>query len=182
VRYIDNSFFVAAIPKVNADEYFGRPVGWSFFGSAGGGYSDHFPVGARFETIEPGRSARSSAGYRIPARAGAPDRGNSPLNNIDYGSLPKSAVADANTLASLSDEELNGQFQNVFKIDGKLASATPPRIRLGARYFDLISFDSEVSPSLKSLEPGDRLRTFGELLEYRGKLEFMIQDASWWMD
>ena len=182
VRYIDNSFFVIVIPGVNADEQFGRPIGWSFYGTTGGGYSDHFPIGARFETVDgatqPARTARSD--HRFEG-GGSRERG-SPLFEIDYSSLRKSDAADVSVLAGISDDELNDHFHSVFRIDSKLSSATPPRIKVGARHFDLISFVGRVRNALESLEPGARILAYGELLEYRGKLEFMIQDASWWLD
>lgn len=55
VQYIDGSFGVAEFPGLNADEH-GEPVGWSFSGLAGSGYSVHFPLYARFKTVRNNRT------------------------------------------------------------------------------------------------------------------------------
>ena len=49
ISYVDGSFRVGVIPRVNADAL-GRPWRWNFAGEQGGGASDHFPLVARFRT------------------------------------------------------------------------------------------------------------------------------------
>jgi endonuclease/exonuclease/phosphatase family metal-dependent hydrolase len=57
VQYVDNSFAVAKFPGLNADAS-GLPKRWSFDGPAGGGCSDHFPVFAKFVTVDDNRADR----------------------------------------------------------------------------------------------------------------------------
>jgi endonuclease/exonuclease/phosphatase family metal-dependent hydrolase len=54
VQYVDRSFGVAEFPELNADE-FGQPIGWSFSGLAGSGFSVHFPLYAKFTTVRNNR-------------------------------------------------------------------------------------------------------------------------------
>ena len=54
VQYVDNSFAVGEFPDLNADEN-GEPIGWSFRGIAGSGYSVHFPLYAKFITVRNNR-------------------------------------------------------------------------------------------------------------------------------
>ena len=57
VQYVDNSFAVGRFAGLNADAD-GLPLRWTFDGPAGGGFSDHFPVSARFTTVSEGRRDR----------------------------------------------------------------------------------------------------------------------------
>lgn len=54
VQYIDNSFGVAAYEGLNATPE-GKPVSWSFKG-AGQGFSEHFPIYARFMSVRNNRT------------------------------------------------------------------------------------------------------------------------------
>lgn len=53
VQYVDNSFGVGAFDDLNATPD-GKPIPWSFKG-AGAGFSDHFPIYARFLTVRTNR-------------------------------------------------------------------------------------------------------------------------------
>jgi endonuclease/exonuclease/phosphatase family metal-dependent hydrolase len=55
VQYVDNSFAVGEFPDLNADEH-GEPIGWSFRGIAGSGFSVHFPLYAKFITVRNNRA------------------------------------------------------------------------------------------------------------------------------
>ncbi len=62
IQYVDNSFGIGAYVGLNANEK-GEPVAWSFRG-LGAGYSNHFPVYARFVTV---RNNRPDQYLRLPA-------------------------------------------------------------------------------------------------------------------
>ncbi|MBK9991812.1 MAG: endonuclease/exonuclease/phosphatase family protein [Verrucomicrobia bacterium] len=54
VQYVDGSFGVGEFPGLNANEN-GEPIGWSFSGMAGSGFSKHFPLYAKFITVRNNR-------------------------------------------------------------------------------------------------------------------------------
>jgi endonuclease/exonuclease/phosphatase family metal-dependent hydrolase len=54
VQYVDNSFSVGAFAELNMTEE-GEPYRWSFAGG-GRGFSEHFPIAARFRTVTNNRS------------------------------------------------------------------------------------------------------------------------------
>ena len=54
VQYVDGSFGVGEFQGLNANEN-GEPIGWSFSGMAGSGFSVHFPLYAKFITVRNNR-------------------------------------------------------------------------------------------------------------------------------
>lgn len=54
VQYVDGSFGVGEFPGLNVNEN-GEPIGWSFSGMAGSGFSKHFPLYAKFITVRNNR-------------------------------------------------------------------------------------------------------------------------------
>jgi endonuclease/exonuclease/phosphatase family metal-dependent hydrolase len=54
VQYVDGSFGVGEFQGLNANEN-GEPIGWSFSGMAGSGFSKHFPLYAKFITVRNNR-------------------------------------------------------------------------------------------------------------------------------
>jgi len=54
VQYVDNSFAVGGFPELNTTDQ-GWPLGWSFTGIAGSGFSVHFPLYAKFITVRNNR-------------------------------------------------------------------------------------------------------------------------------
>jgi len=55
VQYVDESFGVGEFSDLNQDER-GEPIGWSFGGLAGSGFSTHFPLYAKFITVRNNRA------------------------------------------------------------------------------------------------------------------------------
>jgi endonuclease/exonuclease/phosphatase family metal-dependent hydrolase len=69
VQYVDDSFGIAEFPDLNMTED-GRPWRWSFKG-LGAGFSDHFPLYARFTTV---RNNRTDQYLALPTRPLASSR------------------------------------------------------------------------------------------------------------
>jgi len=67
VQYVDNSFGVGAFQDLNVTPD-GKPYAWSFHG-AGQGFSEHFPLFARFTVV---RNNRTDEFLRLTPNAGAP--------------------------------------------------------------------------------------------------------------
>lgn len=55
VQYIDNSFGIAEFSDLNMTDD-GKPWRWSFLGIAGSGFSEHFPIYARFKVVKNNRT------------------------------------------------------------------------------------------------------------------------------
>jgi hypothetical protein len=55
VQYVDGSFGVGEFPDLNMDAR-GEPIGWSFNGLYGSGFSVHFPIYAKFITVRNNRA------------------------------------------------------------------------------------------------------------------------------
>ncbi len=178
VQYVDNSYFVLSVAGLNAGEAFGEPRRWSFFGPDGGGYSDHFPVGARFRTVEDNDADRSVS-LEDP---GVPDgNGNKsePLL-VDYKGLDATAVGPMEELAEIPDAGLGERFGKVYEVKGVLiVGERETGVRIGDRYFTVGSFMKEIRDALHNMGNGAEVHFWGELGEYRETLNFLIREESW---
>ncbi len=160
VQYVDDSFFVLSVPGLNAGETFGRPKRWHFFGAEGGGFSDHFPVGARFRTLEDNDADQ-------------------PLL-VDYKGLSSSAVHSVDELEGLPDAGLGERFGTVYKVEAELiVKERETAVKVGGRYFTVGSFRKDIRDALKNRGNGAAVHFWGELGEYRETLNFLIQDENW---
>jgi endonuclease/exonuclease/phosphatase family metal-dependent hydrolase len=69
VQYVENSFAVGEFPELNTNEH-GEPMGWSFSGFSGSGFSVHFPLYAKFITV---RNNRPDVYLKLTAPKRDPD-------------------------------------------------------------------------------------------------------------
>ena len=174
IQYVDNSFAVLSIPELNMDD-FGRPKRWDFLV---GGYSDHFPLLARFRVAEQVENPRWMALSR-PSRgemSQEPRRVNFALVDIlknvrDASKLPKGT--------DLQDGSFNGL---VFKVQ---APARVDRrgvvlVEVCGKEFELYSSDDEIRRELKArVEQKGELRFYGELGTFRKRWQFLIHGREW---
>ena len=180
VQYVDNSYFVFSIPGLNAGETFGRPRRWHFFGPDGGGYSDHFPVGARFRTVEDDdNDADRFVSLDKPGVSDADGNKSEPLL-VDYKGLSASAVRPVEELAEIPDAELGERFGMVYEVKAELmVGERETGVMVGERYFTVGSFRKEIRDALQNIGNGGAVHFWGELGEYRKTLNFLIRDESW---
>jgi len=165
----------------NTEGSWEAPREWSFFGRGGTGYSDHLPVVARLVTGP--RSAR--LGARLP---GAQAAGGGVLR-VDYAGARKGAPApvvpeDAEARAGW----LRVNEGRVYRVDGRVVSMGPPRVVLagGAEgengpelSFGVFAPPPELRGRLEAWREGEAVTFFGELDFWRGRPQFLVQDASW---
>lgn len=175
VQYIDNSFAVGKFTGLNADAK-GVPVRWSFEGTAGSGFSDHFPVSAKFLTVPDNRTGRYLALRNAPV-----DRGGPPSSKIDYSkiSLEKVAIDPAMLPAgaSLRSPAYKGK---IVRVEAKVARGKRLAVEFLGDMYDVWSFDEALRKKLRANYPaGATLRFHGELGQFRGRWQFVIQDPSW---
>lgn len=177
VQYVDNSFGVAKFPGLNADVA-GVPVRWSFEdGPAGGGFSDHFPVFAKFTTVTEGRTDRYLALRNASVDRGGP----APSTKIDYAKLDlaKLAVkaADVPAGANLRTPAYKGK---IFRVEGRVAPGSRLAVEFLGETYDVWTHDEALRGRLRAqFKSGDTLAFYGELGTYRGRWQFVIQDPSW---
>ena len=175
VQYIDNSFGVAKVAGVNADAA-GRPFRWSNEGN-GSGYSDHFPIFARFTTVTDNEPNRWMP-LRGPAST---EDAVAVVQHIDYTAvdLTKSALtsSDIPAGANLQDGSWN---RKIFRVDGKVVGERPFTIEFHGQKWEVFSYDKALRTEFyKSHNIGDRVRFYGELGNYKGRWQFLIMDRAW---
>jgi hypothetical protein len=152
-------------------------VRWSFDGAAGSGFSDHFPVFAKFITVPDGRADRYLALKNASAERPGPD----PETKIDYSKveLEKIAVAAASLPpgANLRADAYKGK---IFRVEGKMAPGTRLAVEFMSEVYDIWSYDETLRKNLRAQFPaGAPIKFYGELGQYRGRWQFVIEDASW---
>ena len=174
VQYVDNSFFVAEFPGLNAGRRFKQPISWRFFGD-GGGFSDHFPVAAVFKTVDDNNPDH----FMVLDEPGKETFGADHLLKVNYQILDLESVPEAQKLASLSDSALGEHFDEVFQVKTQLVSKKPLAVSVGSRTIEIWSYDNRVLEKFDDKEIGDRVNFIGQLGEHRGRLQFIIQHPNW---
>jgi Endonuclease/Exonuclease/phosphatase family len=180
VHYIDNSFGVARFPGLNADAA-GQPVRWSTEGKGGRGFSDHFPIYARFQTTDlqqPGKFVpltREAAGQEGEQDAAAK------ANKVD---VTKTDFASAVVLAKLPpgthlrDGTWTGKL---FRIEAKALDDRLLRIEVNGDIYDVYGPRKEIRELLyaQRRENAGTLTCYGELGTFKGNWQFLVKFAEW---
>ncbi len=175
VQYVDNSFGVEKFPGLNADSK-GLPVRWSGDGPTGSGFSDHFPVSAKFVTVTDGRADRY-----LPLRNASAEGATATPVKIDYASIDvvKDAVTAAQVPADMSIRS-DAYKGKIFRVEGKVAKPKRLAVDFMGETYDVWSYDETLRNKLREEhKAGDTLRFYGELNQFRERWQFIIQDASW---
>ncbi|HWA88369.1 MAG TPA: endonuclease/exonuclease/phosphatase family protein [Opitutus sp.] len=176
VQYVDNSFGVAKIAGLNMDDE-GRPIRWSFDGPAGSGFSDHFPIYAKFVTVPDDRADRY-IGLRNGSNGGDAA---TPAMKIDFGrvDLEKVAITAAQLPAgaNLRSDVYRGK---IVRVDGKIGRGKRLTVEFLGDIYDVWSFDAALRDRLRAgYRAGEPIRFYGELGQYKGRWQFVVHDASW---
>jgi len=174
VQYIDNSFAVAKVAGLNMDDN-GLPIRWSFDGPAGSGFSDHFPVYAKFTVVRDNRPDRYIA-LRNASQENSPSTYTVDYTKVDLARValdPAQLPADA----ALRDGSHTGK---IFRIEGAVGKGRRLTVEVRGDYYDIWSFDKELRDRLRrEHKTGQTIRFYGELGQYRGRWQFVIRDATW---
>lgn len=141
IAYVDNSFNKLAIPGLNADAM-GRPIRWSFAGRGGGGFSDHFPVHARF-CLAPASFAKPSSRGRVPDEA-------FPLRYEKNSSM---RLTNGAFLNHVPDEDLGRHLGRLYRVRGRVVSIRPLRIEVDGCEWPAYVPGKEL---YRSLQPGQK--------------------------
>jgi len=175
VQYVDNSFGVAKLSGVNVSDN-GLPKRWSFDGAGGSGYSDHFPIYAKFVTVDDGDTERT-----IWLKNPSANEGISHVNRVDFSKVNVERVAlrlsELGGAAALRDEALKGR---IVRVIGQRGSGSRLTVVINSEVFDVWVPEKALRDRLRTQwRQGATVRFYGELGQYRGTWQFVIRDPSW---
>lgn len=176
VQYVDNSFAVARFASLNADAA-GLPLRWSGDPPAGRGFSDHFPIYARFVTVEDNRPDRWIALTRPSDR----DPTEADVNRISFAAVDLAGtaltLAGLPAGANLRDGRYSGRL---FRVEGRAPEGAPLQVEFAGETYDVYSPEPAVRDLLAAQRrESGRLRFYGELGTFRGRWQFVVRDAGW---
>ena len=176
VQYEDNSFAVMKIPGLNTDSI-GLPNRWKPFPAPGSGFSDHFPLYARFTTVDDARTDKWMALVRPTT-----DDSTS-VEKVDYASVDlfKNAIK-LSELPPGTDIRTGDYMGKIFYVSTKATVNTKGHVLIkfnGADY-DVFSHEKEIRDDLRDrVNEGRSIRFYGELGTFRGKWQFVVQGKEW---
>ncbi len=175
VQYVDNSFGVAKLRGHNADA-FGLPVRWSAAGLAGFGFSDHFPIYAKFVTVPDNRTDRY-----LPLPNASVDTGLNSSVKVDLGRVNLQEIAiELARLPADTNLRDGSQMGRIFRVEGKVGPGENLTVEVRGELYDLWSFERALRDRLRAeYAAGQNIRFYGELGQHRGRWQFIIRDASW---
>jgi endonuclease/exonuclease/phosphatase family metal-dependent hydrolase len=174
IQYVDNSFFRLAVPGLTVEPALGRPTPWTHYGG-GAGCSDHLPVGARFRVV----CAGPRGTFKEVANPTREAELSGWLPPVPYASVDPRTAPPAEELVALTPAERALRFGEVFRVRTPLAAVNPPRVRIGDLELVLHAFDRDLAGRLAQLQPGAALDFLGDLGEFRGQIQFVIQHPAW---
>lgn len=170
VQYIDNSFEVVILEGINTVGPFNLPRRWTNAGR-GYGWSDHFPIAARFRTVETGDATKR---IRLvnPGKDDAPDKpmqigmdewhpAKAPAFNPEYVKNPAVHIGE------------------IFRVRGQISSVRPVAVRVAGKEYLLHSHDEDLRRKMRSFPEGARVEFAGELTLHRGRLQFLVKEDDW---
>lgn len=177
VQYVDSSFAVMKLPGLNVNGL-GLPNRWSR-GKTPAGFSDHFPLYARFRVVGAGpkdkwmpltRPSETAEGGGDPIKVET-----SPVelfaSAVKYSSLPAGA--------DIRDGNYTGR---IFLIEEKahVNDKGHVKVTLDGHEYDVFSHNKELRDDLRARARDGRLRKFfGELGQYQGRWQFLVHGKEW---
>jgi hypothetical protein len=172
IQYVDDSFERLVLPGVNAATPLELPRRWTNAGKSGGGASDHFPVLARFRTVEDGDKK-----VRVePAKPGSDDGDSAERLKIPYGTVRK---GDVPVFGSAEARDLGRHGGEIFFVRGKLVSEKPPVVEVGGGKFEVFAHDEDLREVLEEWERGDSVEFLGQLGLHKGREQFVVFHPDW---
>lgn len=176
IQYVDNSFEVLIHEGINAQIGTRLPIRWNPLGETGGGYSDHFPIMARFRKAVAG-SNHEWMNLSDPSRD---KRAANAGLAVDFPAVRSAKVPELGKFAS--DEEICSpkNLGHVFMIEGRISGERPLRIKVYEQEYNVWAFDVEMRKKIYDrLKVGQNVRFYGEISTHEGAWQFLVRDLSW---
>jgi hypothetical protein len=177
VQYVDNSFTVLKIPGLNAD-IFGRPIRWSR-GETPGGFSDHFPILARFRVTQENNKSR----WIGLTKPGGVESGEGAPIPVDY------SVVDLFESAMTHDKLPPGSNMRDGSWNGRVFFVEAPatmddrkivRVTIGGEEYELFTHNQDLRSRIReAVRSNQKLAFYGELGVYRGRWQFVLHGKEW---
>ena len=175
VQYVDNSFAVARFAGLNTDAL-GQPRRWSSAGPAGSGFSDHFPVSARFRTVEDNRPDRWLALQHPSIR----DETEANVVKVDYAAAAEKTALSVAALPAGTDLRDGSLTGRILLVDGVVRGTGPLTVEVRDQTYEIYAPVRELREELsRRYKPGDAIRFYGELGTYKGRWQFVIATPAW---
>lgn len=170
VQYADNSFGVARFPGLNADSS-GRPVRWNEKKPAGAGFSDHFPIYARFTTVADNQPGKFMPLHRV---AGVDDD-SSAGSNADF----KTTAITGDKIPAGADLRDGTWSGKLFFVEGKAVENRYSKVSAFGDVYDVYSPDKGIRDALAAQKAGGKYKFYGELGQYKNRWQFVVQSMEW---
>ena len=177
VQYVDNSFGVAKFPGLNADAG-GLPNRWGNEGATGHGFSDHFPIYAKFITVKD-----NQPGKFIPLdREAGQDDDSAPVSSKgDYDKVDVKAVAitadKVPSGANLRDGTWSGKL---FRVEGETVDGQFLKVRAFGDVYEVYGPTKKIREALYAQRrDSGQLKFYGELGEFKGNWQFVVKSLEW---
>lgn len=177
VQYVDNSFAVVKIPGLNVNGI-GRPNRFSR-GKTPYGFSDHFPLVARFRVTD--KNARD----RWIALIRPSETENGPAAPVPATIDTRGIFAGATKLSSLAQPEAileDGQLGKIFYVESPATVSDRGfvRVKVGERELDVFSHNKALRDKIaETVRDKGRLRFYGELGTFQDRWQFLLWGPEW---
>jgi len=180
VQYVDNSFTVLKIPGLNAD-IFGRPIRWSR-GSIPAGFSDHFPLIAKFRVAE-GNDKSRWIGLNKP---GVMDTGGGEAIPVDYSVVDLFETALTFDKLPAGSNMRDGSFNGrVFFVDAPatMDERKVVRVTVGGEEYELFTHNQDLRARIReTVASNQKIAFYGVLGIYRDRWQFGLHGKEWLPD
>jgi len=177
VQYEDNSFSVMKITGLNAD-VLGLPQRWKPMPAPGSGFSDHFPLYARFRTVTDNRADRW-----MPLTKPNTDEHAVTTLKVDYAPVELFKTALKPVELPKGTDLRDGSFK------GKIFYITAPgflndkgyvQVTVLGQDYEVYSHKKTIRDDLRArVRAGQELKFYGELGTFKGTWQFVVQGKEW---
>lgn len=176
VHYVDNSFEVLILEGVNAQVGTRLPLRWSATESDGAGFSDHFPVVARFRLGANAADADEYLSLENPSRGEEVTE----FRRVDFGRVKGAEVPSLSRFANDDEIRQLEHLGQVFDITAEVSGERPFRVKVYEQEYNVWSFDVDMRREIYSrYQVGDPIRLIGEIGVHRGNWQFVVRDLGW---
>lgn len=98
---------------------------------------------------------------------------------VPYARLDRRAVPSLEQLAALPESAQAARMGELFLIETPVAAADPLSVRAGDLDLSVYSPVRSVQERLQTLRPGDHLKAYADLSDWRGRLQMVIRHPDW---
>ena len=172
IQYVDGSFSRVVLPGVNAMAPLNLPKRWTNAGLRGGGASDHFPIAARFRTVEDGdKTTRLS-----PKNPGTDKDDSAEKLRIPYETFGKQ---DARLFGPQHARDPGQNSGEIFLVRARVVSRNPILVEAAGQTYEVFAHERGLRKQIEKWESGDPVEFLGQLGMHRGRMQFVVFDERW---